>query len=70
MSRFLLLSDSRRHPRQLPARVFDLPLCLLLLRTSHLGQSCGEPPAGAMQNGHRHLQIALHLFHCRRLGSR
>jgi hypothetical protein len=69
MCRFLLLSDSCRHPRQLPARVFDLPLCLLLLHASHLRQSCGEPAAGAMQNGHRHLQIALHLFHRRRLGS-
>jgi len=28
---FLLLSDSFRHPRQLPPRAFDLPLGLLLL---------------------------------------
>jgi hypothetical protein len=45
-------------------------LCLLLLQTSHLRQSCGEPPAGATQDGHRHLQIALHLFDHRRLDGR
>ncbi|MCX6631634.1 MAG: hypothetical protein NTW28_28830, partial [Candidatus Solibacter sp.] len=55
--RSLLLSDSFHHPRQFPPRVFDLPLCLLLLQTSHLRQSGGEPAAGATQDGHRHLQI-------------
>jgi hypothetical protein len=70
MCRFLLPSDSCRHPRQLPARVFDLPLGLLLLRASHLRQSGGEAPAGATQDGHRHLQIALHLFDRRRPGGR
>jgi hypothetical protein len=68
MCRLLLLSNSYRHPRQFPARVFDLNLHLLLLWTRHLRQSFGEPPAGSMQNGHRHLQIALHLFHRRRPG--
>jgi hypothetical protein len=70
MGRFLLLSDSRHHPHQFPARVFYLPQCLLLLWASHLRQGFGEPPAGTMQNGHRHLQIVLHLFHCRGLGRR
>src|SRR3954471_17323661 len=45
---FLLLSDSFRHPRQLPPRAFDLPLGLLLLRAIHLSQGRGEAPAGAM----------------------
>jgi hypothetical protein len=70
MCRLLLLSDSFRHPRQFPPRVFDLPLCLLLLQTRHLRQSGGEAPAGATQDGHRHLQIALHLFDRRRLDGR
>jgi len=38
-----------------------------LLQTRHLRQSGGEAPAGATQDGHRHLQIALHLFDRRRL---
>jgi hypothetical protein len=45
-------------------------LCLLLLLPRHLRQSGGEPPAGATQKGHRHLQIALHLFDRRRLDGR
>jgi hypothetical protein len=59
MFRFLFLSDARRHPLQFPARAFDLALRLFLSRAIHLRQSFGEPPAGAMQNGHRHLQIAV-----------
>jgi hypothetical protein len=59
---FLLLSDSFRHPRQFPARVFNLALHLFVLRPSHLREGFGEPPAGTAQEGHRHLQIALHLF--------
>ena len=68
MFRLLLLSDSFRHPVQFPARIFHLALRLFLLRASHLRQGFGEPPAGATQDGDRHLQIALHLFHRRRLG--
>ena len=56
---FLFLSDSCRHPVQFPARTFDLALRLFLLRAIHLRQGFGEPPAGAMQDGNRHLQIAL-----------
>src|SRR5450759_2040622 len=56
MFRLLLLSDSFRHPRQLPARVFDLALRLFLLRASHLRQGFGDPPAGTTQDGGRHLQ--------------
>jgi hypothetical protein len=56
---FPFLSDARRHPLQLPARAFDLPLRLFLLRIVHLRQGFGEPPAGAMQNGSRHFQVAL-----------
>src|ERR1700688_944714 len=55
----LFLSDARRHPLQFPARAFDLALRLFLSRAIHLRQSFGEPPAGAMQNGHRHLQGAV-----------
>jgi len=56
---FLFLSDARRHPVQFPARDFDLTLGLFLLPAIHLRQGCGEPPAGAMQDGHRHLQFAI-----------
>jgi len=55
----LFLSDARRHPLQLAARAFDLSLCVFLLRASHLRQSFGQPPAGATQDGQRHLQVAL-----------
>src|ERR1017187_8852482 len=63
MFRFLLLSDSFRHPPQFPACVFNLALGLFLLRAGHLRQGCGQPPAGAAQDGDRHIQVALHLFH-------
>jgi hypothetical protein len=43
---------------------------LFLLRAAHLRQGFGEPPAGATQDGNRHLQIALHLFDRRRFGGR
>jgi hypothetical protein len=66
MFRFLFLSDSIRHPVEFAAHAFDLALCLLLLRGIHLRQRFGEPAAGTPQNGKRHLQIALHLFHRRR----
>ena len=56
---FLFFSDARRHPLQFPARAFDLALRLFLLPAIHLRQGCGEPPAGAMQDGHRHLQFAI-----------
>ena len=56
---FLFLSDARRHPLQFPARAFNLTLRLFLLPAIHLRQGCGEPPAGAMQNGHRHFQFAI-----------
>jgi hypothetical protein len=67
---FLLLSDSFRHPRQFPARAFDLALCLFLLRTRHLRQRFGQPPSATTQDRDRHIQIALHLFDRRRLGGR
>ncbi|HEY5310460.1 MAG TPA: hypothetical protein VIK97_18230, partial [Casimicrobiaceae bacterium] len=66
MFRLLFLCDSRRHPHQFPARVFNLALRLFLLRAGHLRQGFGEPSAGATQDGNRHFQIALHLFDCRR----
>jgi len=56
---FLFLSDSRRHPVEFPARAFDVALRLFLSRAIHLRQGFGEPPAGAMQDGNRHLQFAL-----------
>jgi len=43
---------------------------LFLLRAGHLRQGFGKPPAGATQDGNRHIQIALHLFDRRRLGNR
>jgi hypothetical protein len=46
MFRLLLLSDSFRHPREFPARVFNLALRLFLLRASHFRQGFGQPPAG------------------------
>jgi hypothetical protein len=68
MFRLLFLFDSRRHPVEFPARVFELALRLFLLRAGHLRQGFGEPPAGATQDGDSHIQIALHLFDRRRLG--
>jgi hypothetical protein len=59
MLRFLFLSDSFRHPVEFPARAFDPALRLFLLPAVHLRQGFGEPPAGAMQDGNRHLQVAL-----------
>jgi hypothetical protein len=56
---FWFLSDARRHPVQFPARVCDLTPRLFLLRASHLRHGRRDPPAGAMQDGHRQLQIAL-----------
>src|SRR5208283_3986287 len=44
--RLLLLSDSFRHPRQFPARSFQLALRLFLLRPTHLRQRFGEPSSG------------------------
>jgi hypothetical protein len=70
MFRLLLLSDSFRHPREFPTRVFNLALRLFLLRPSHLRQSFGEPPAGTTQDGNRHIQIAFDLFDRRRFGCR
>ena len=59
MFRFLFLSDARRHPLQFPAHAFDPTLRLFLLPAIHLRQSCGKPPAGAMQDGRRHPQFAI-----------
>jgi hypothetical protein len=59
MGGFLFLSDARRHPVQFPARACDLALRLFLLPAIHLRQGFAEPPASAMQDGHRHLQFAL-----------
>src|ERR1017187_4067577 len=67
MFRFLLLSDSFRHPVQFPARTFNRALRLLLLCDVHLRQRLGEAPVGPAQNGERHLQIALDLFEGRGL---
>src|SRR5450759_2666683 len=55
MFRLLFLFDSRRHPHQFPARVFELALRLFLLRAGHLRQGLGEPPAGATQDGDSHI---------------
>jgi len=55
----LFLSDSLRHPVEFAARAFHPALRLFLLPDVHLRQGFGKPPAGAMQDGNRHLQIAL-----------
>ena len=54
----MFLSDARRHPVQFPARALDLVLRLFLLPAIHLRQGFAEPPAGAPQDGKRHLQVA------------
>ena len=51
MFRLLLLSDSFRHPVHFPARIFQLPLRLFLLRTGHLRQRFGKLASGAAQDG-------------------
>jgi hypothetical protein len=61
MFRCLLLSDSLRHSIEFPARRFELFLGPLLLTAVHLRHGRGEPPASAMQDRNRHLQIALDL---------
>jgi hypothetical protein len=55
----LFLSDSLFHPVQFVPRAFDLALRLFLPLAVHLGQGFGEPPAGTLQDGNGHLQIAL-----------
>jgi hypothetical protein len=55
---------------EFPARIFQLALCLFLLRASHLRQRFAEPSSGTTQDGDHHIQIALHLFDRRRLGCR
>jgi len=70
MSRFLFLSDSCRHPVEFPARAFDLAFRLFLLRAGHLRQGFGQSPAGSMQDGNRHLQIALEFAGSRCCGRR
>jgi hypothetical protein len=59
MRGFLLLSDARRHAVQFAARVCNLALRLFLLRLRHLRQSVGETPAGAFEDGYRHLQFMI-----------
>jgi len=54
---FLFLSDVRRYAVEFAPRVGNLALRLFLLRTTHLRQSLGEAPAGAFQDGYRHLQF-------------
>ena len=49
-------------------RRFHLALYSVLLRASHIRQRFGKPFSGAAQDGDRHFQIALHLFHRRRFG--
>jgi hypothetical protein len=55
---FLFLSDPFRDPVEFPARTGDLTLRVLLLLDAHLRQSFRQTPAGATQEGGRHLQIA------------
>jgi hypothetical protein len=59
MFRFLFLSHSRHHPVDFSARAFDLAPRLCLSPGIHLRQGFGEPPAGATQDGNRHLQVML-----------
>jgi len=64
---FQFLSHSFRHSIEFAARAFDRVLRLLVLARVHSGQGFVELLADAAQDGHRHLQIALHLFDRRRL---
>jgi hypothetical protein len=59
MFRFCFLSDSLCQPVEFPARALDLASRLFSLLTLHLRQGFPEPPAGTMQDGNGHLQIAL-----------
>jgi len=67
---FLLLSDSFRQPVEFPARAFDLAARVFPLLAIHLRQGFAEPLAGPMQNGNRHLQIALQFLRSRLAGRR
>ena len=51
---------------ELPASILKAVLRLLLLPAIHLRQSCAEPAADTLQEGHGHLQIPLQ-GHSRRL---
>jgi hypothetical protein len=55
----LFLSDSSFHPVQFAPRAFHLALHLFLVLAVHLRQRFGKPAAGTLQDGNRHLQIAL-----------
>jgi hypothetical protein len=68
--RSLFLSDSRRHPVEFAARVFDPALRLFLLPAVHLRQGCGQLPAGTMQDGNRHLQFLIESGRRRTVGRR
>jgi hypothetical protein len=59
MSFLLPLVHSLRHPLQFTARLPDLVLHLVQLLAVHLRHGFREPPTGAFDNGHRHLQITL-----------
>jgi hypothetical protein len=59
MLRSPFLSDSLRHPVEFAARAFDLPPRLFQLLAIHLRRRFPQTAAGAMQDGGRHLQIAL-----------
>jgi hypothetical protein len=61
---FLFCLDSLAHAIQFAARAFDRVLRLLVLARVHSGQGFVELLADAAQDGHRHLQIAHHLFGC------
>jgi len=59
MGLFFLLFHSLRHPLQFAPCLSDPVVHLVQLLAVHLRQGFGEPPAGAFNDGHRHLQIAL-----------
>jgi len=56
---FLFLLHLLRHPLQCPARLPDLLLGLVALLAIHFRQCRGQPPAGALHDGRRRLQVAL-----------
>ena len=55
---FLLRSYSFGHAGQLPARPLDCLLRLSQALAVHFPQRHIDPPAGALQNGGGHIQIA------------
>jgi hypothetical protein len=55
---FLLLGDSLGQVVQFTAGAIDLAPRLFQLLALHLPNRAGKPPAGTVDDGHHHVQIA------------